>query len=420
MHRIDAELLVYGRGEPLPGGTVLLDGDRIAYAGPTSGAPPTPDAERHRVHTVMPGLWDCHVHLMGLMESDVSAILTLPMPLAAARCVGDLGRALDAGFTSVREVGGLGVQLARAVEEGTVRGPRIYAAGSLLSQTGGHGDVHRFPLGCVLDFAERGGYLQLCDGADACMRGVRLQLRQGARLIKICASGGVLSELDHPIHQQFSDAELAAIVAEAARAERIVAAHCHGKPGIVAALRAGARTIEHGTYLDEEVAGLMKDRGAVLVPTRFIVGRILEIGEKIGVPAWALAKMRAIEGQHRRALELAVSSGVTVALGTDIATTGDGTLCPWGMHGHELGLLCDAGMTPLQAIEAATANGPLTLGPQAPRSGVLAEGHDADVVCLDRSPLDDIRVLADPAHVVRVFQAGKLVKNGCTLPLGGR
>jgi imidazolonepropionase-like amidohydrolase len=411
MYRIDAELLLYGRGDPLLGGSVVIEDDRIVYAGPASGAPPTPEAERHRVHTVMPGLWDCHVHLMGLQESDVSAILTLPLPLAAARCVGDLGRALDAGFTSVRDVGGLGVHMARAVEEGSVRGPRVYGAGSLLSQTGGHGDVHAFPLGCVLDFAERGGYLHLCDGADACMRGVRLQLRQGARLIKICASGGVLSELDHPIHQQFSDAELAAIVAEAARAERIVAAHCHGKPGIVAALRAGVRTIEHGTYLDEEVAAMMKDSGAVLVPTRFIVGRLLEIGENIGVPAWALAKMRAIEGQHRRALELAVASGVTIALGTDIATSGDGTLCPWGMHGHELGLLYAAGMTPLQAIEAATANGPLTLGPQAPRSGLLAEGYDADVVCLDADPLQDIGVLADPAHVIKVFQGGKLVKS---------
>ncbi|HZO16130.1 MAG TPA: amidohydrolase family protein, partial [Polyangiaceae bacterium] len=251
-HRIDAGLMIVGRGEPVRHACVLIAEDRIAYAGPAAGAPSVDAAHTHKTKVVMPGMWDCHVHLMGLKDVSLSSMLGLRLPLAAARCTADLSAALDAGFTSVREVGGLGAQMARAVDEGTLRAPRIYAAGAILSQTGGHGDVHGFPLSCVTDFTERGGYLHLCDGVPECLKAVRTQLRLGARLIKICASGGVLSEVDHPVHQQFSDEELAAIVGEAARAERIVAAHCHGKPGIMAALRAGARTIEHGTYLDEE------------------------------------------------------------------------------------------------------------------------------------------------------------------------
>jgi imidazolonepropionase-like amidohydrolase len=409
--RIDAELLIPGSGDPVIGGCLLLDGATIAYAGPAAGAPPFESDREHSAQTVMPGMWDCHVHLMGIKDVALSSLLQLPLPLAAVRSVGDVGAALDAGFTSVREVGGLGVYLARAVEEGSLRGPNIHAAGSILSQTGGHGDVHSFPLGCVTEYSARGGFLQLCDGVAECLKAVRAQLRVGARVIKICASGGVLSELDHPVHQQFSDEELAAIVADAARADRVVAAHCHGKPGIMAALRAGARTIEHGTYLDEEAAAAMLDADAVLVPTRLVVTRILERGERLGLPIWARNKMLAMHEQHRRALELAVKSGVTIALGTDSFSSGPDTLSPWGEHGRELGLLVEAGMTPRAAIAAATAHGPLTLGPQAPRSGRLAAGYDADVICVDGDPLEDIAVLAEPARIHKVFKAGALVKD---------
>ena len=408
MERITAELLIPGSGEPLRDGAVVLDGGRISYAGPAAGAPDTPGAATTRAATVMPGLWDCHGHFLGSRTFDLGQLPLEPVALRAARSARDLRAALDAGVTSVREVGGLGVYLARAVSEGVLDGPAIYAAGSVLSTTGGHGDLHAYPLGWMHDLARGEGEFRLADGPDECTRAVREQLRRNARLIKVCASGGVLSEVDHPVHQQFTVTELRTIVEIAGMAERVVAAHCHGKPGIMAALEAGVRTIEHGTYLDDECCDAMRETGAILVPTRTIVEDIL--AHLDAVPGYAAAKLVAIADIHAKAVVNAMAHGVTIAVGTDIGLTGPDRPNSWGMNGAELVHLVTLGMTPLQAIEAATAIAPLTLGPQAPRSGVLAPGYDADVITLDADPLDDISVLADPAHVTGVWTGGRRVK----------
>ncbi len=275
MDRIQALLLIPGAGEPVADGVVVLDGPRISYAGPAAGAPDTQGADVHEAAVVMPGMWDCHGHFLGSRVFDLGKMPLEPLALRAVRSARDLRAALDAGITSVREVGGLGVDLARVVGEGVLDGPAIYAAGAILSTTGGHADLHSYPLPWMEDFALRDGVLRLADGLDGCMRAVREQLRRNAKVIKICASGGVLSEVDHPIHQQFTNPELRAIVEVAGLAERVVAAHCHGKPGIIAALEAGARTIEHGTYLDEECCDAMRETGAILVPTRTIIEDIL-------------------------------------------------------------------------------------------------------------------------------------------------
>lgn len=216
-----------------------------------------------------------------------------------------------------------------------------------------------------------------------------------------------MSEIDDPIHQQFTMRELSAIVDVATMAERVVAAHCHGKPGIMAALAAGVHTIEHGTYLDDEVCDAMRETGAVLVPTRTVV---VESSEGDQLPPFAKAKLAAIADRHVEAVALAHERGVTIAMGTDIAVTGANLPASWGHNGRELPLLVESGMTPLEAIEAATANGPLTLGPQAPQSGVLEQGYDADIIALDADPLADIQVMADPNHIVGVWRAGRRVK----------
>jgi imidazolonepropionase-like amidohydrolase len=408
MDRIEAELLIPGEGAPIRDGVVLLDGPRISYAGPTALAPSSPGACVVSVTTVMPGMWDCHGHLVGARSLDLNLVALEPVAVRAARCARDLRAALDAGITSVREVGGLGVYLARVVAEGVLDGPVIYAAGSILSTTGGHGDLHAFPLHWIEDFGRTADMGRLADGPDDCAKAVREQLRRNAKVIKVCASGGVLSEVDDPIHQQFTAAELRAIVEVAGLADRVVAAHCHGKPGIMAALRAGVRTIEHGTYLDEECCDAMRESGAILVPTRTIVEDILRFKEQ--VPDYAVAKLEAIADIHAQAVSLAYTSGVTIAMGTDIAMTGPDRPNAWGQNGGELGYLVKLGMTPLEAIEAATATGPLTLGPQAPRSGRLVEGYDADVITLDADPLADIGVLADPDHVTAVWTRGRQVK----------
>ena len=407
MVRVDADLLIPGRGAPVRDGVVVVDGSTIVYAGAAGGAPENNGDESVRVSVAMPGLWDCHGHFLGIPSLDLSRLLTDPVPLRAVRCTHDLRAALNAGVTSVRELGGLGLHLAQAVAEGLLEGPAIYGAGAILGTTGGHADVHRFPLDWLTDFAHSGGEMRQCDGVDDCIRAVREQLRRNAKVIKVCASGGVLSEIDDPIHQQFTMRELSAIVDVATMAERVVAAHCHGKPGIMAALAAGVHTIEHGTYLDDEVCDAMRETGAVLVPTRTVV---VESSEGDQLPPFAKAKLAAIADRHVEAVALAHERGVTIAMGTDIAVTGANLPASWGHNGRELPLLVESGMTPLEAIEAATANGPLTLGPQAPQSGVLEQGYDADIIALDADPLADIQVMADPNHIVGVWRAGRRVK----------
>src|SRR5215469_12348628 len=263
MLRIEAELLIPGDGEPVANGVVVAEDATITYSGSAAGAP---DAAAEVVSTavVMPGMWECHGHFVGSRAFDLARLPQEPTALRAARSARDLTNALNAGITSVREVGGLGIYLARAVAEGIIDGPTIYAAGAVLSTTGGHGDLHCYPLSWVTDFTRLDGTLRLADGTAECLRAVREQLRAGARVIKVCASGGVLSEVDSPIHQQFTTSELRTVVEIAGLADRVVAAHCHGKPGIMAAIEAGVQTIEHGSYLDEEACDAMVDNGTIL------------------------------------------------------------------------------------------------------------------------------------------------------------
>ncbi|MDJ0769848.1 MAG: amidohydrolase family protein [Ilumatobacter sp.] len=403
--RIVADVLIPGRGAPVEQGTVVSDQGEIVYAGPTAGAPPAkPDEDVHEVPAAMPGMWDCHTHLIGMPTPNIETLATLDPVTGAARAVDDAGKVLDAGITSVRDVGGPGIRLAPAVEEGRMRGPRIHAAGRVLSTTGGHGDLHSFPLDFVHELGCNGGFSILCDGVPEVLKAVRTNLRTNAKLIKICASGGVMSEVDHPIHQQFSDEELSAIVGEAARAERIVAAHCHGKPGIMAALRAGCHTIEHGSFLDEEAADLMVETGAMYVPTRFVVDELLH--QVDALPRYAYEKGQMVAGAHEQAMKIAIAKGVRIATGCDIFVSGQ----MYGENSREVLALINAGMTDLEAIEAATANGPETLGPQAPRTGQLIEGYDADVIAFDSNPLDDRSVWGDPVRVTHVWQRGNRVK----------
>lgn len=403
--RIEANVLVPGPADqpPVTDGVVVVDGEEITYAGPTRSAPATPQAEVVTAAAVMPGMWDAHVHLAGMVVPDRTRIPLEPVALRAARCTADLRRALEAGVTSVRELGGLGVPLARAVAEGSIPGPRIFPAGALLTPTGGHFDLTDWPLPQMEQFCATDGERRLADGEADCVKAVREQLRRNVSVIKVCASGGVMSEFDDPEHQQFTLAELRAVVETAAMADRVVAVHAHGKRGIMAALEAGAATIEHGTHLDDEAAQAMAETGAVLVPTTTFITEVLARPDAL--PPAARDKLRAVGEVHRGAVERAHAHGVRIAAGTDIGRSGDGP-ASWGHHGHEAVLLTAAGFSPREAVEAITANGPLTLGPQAPRTGRLAPGHDADLLTLDADPLRDIDVLAYPAHVTGVWTRG--------------
>jgi imidazolonepropionase-like amidohydrolase len=400
--RIEATRLIPGRGDVVDDAVVVVDDSTIKYAGTPSDAPDTPDADVVKTDTVMPGMWECHGHFIGIYTANIPEAFTTRPQLSSMRVTKDARAALQAGFTSVREMGGLGTFLGRAVEEGAVEGPNIYASGSMLSMTAGHGDYHSVDIDLARQLhAQTWGEDNIVDGPDDCRAGVRRMLRLGAKVIKVHASGGVLSELDDPHLPQFSLAELEAIVDEAARMELVVGAHCHGKRGIMQALEAGIKTIEHGTFIDEEAADAMVETGAILVPTRFIVDLLVREGEAHGIPEYAKKKIEMTGESHADGIALAIEKGVKIAMGTDIWATG-----VWGRNGEELPLMVDCGMTPLRAIEMATANGPATLGPQAPNAGQLKEGMDADVICVTGDPTSDISVLADPTNVTHVFKGG--------------
>lgn len=402
--RIDAKKLIPGKGSPIDNASVVLGDSSITYVGPTEGAPQADTTVT--TDTVMPGMWECHGHFIGMVSANFDELSGLRPQLAAMRVTRDARAALDAGFTSVREMGGMGTFLSRAINDGWVEGPNIYASGGMLSQTGGHGDFHGASLVASRELTRaHWGEDHICDGPDECRAAVRRMLRLGAKVIKIHASGGVLSELDDPLLPQFSKEELDAIVDEATRMERLVGAHCHGSRGIIAAVEAGVKTIEHGTYLNDEAADLMVAHDATLVPTRFIVEYLMTEGKKAGMPEYARIKGEDAAKKHSEAVSLAIEKGVRIALGTDIFQTG-----MWGRNAHELKLMVDDGMTSLQAIEAATANGPATLGPQAPQSGQLLEGFDADVICVSGDPTVDVTILEDTYNITHVFKGGVACK----------
>jgi imidazolonepropionase-like amidohydrolase len=403
--RIEATRLIPGRGDIVDDGVVVMDDSTITFAGAAAGAPDTPNAEVVETDTVMPGMWECHGHFIGIYTANIDEALTTRPQLASMRVTKDARAVLDAGFTSVREMGGLGSFLGRAVEEGVVIGPNVYGSGSMLTMTAGHGDTHSVDIDIARQLHKIWGEDNIVDGPDQCRAGVRRMLRLGAKVIKVHASGGVLSELDDPHLPQFTKAELEAIVDEATRMERLVGAHCHGKRGILAALESGIKTIEHGTFIDDECADAMVETGAILVPTRFIIDLLIREGDERGMPEYAKKKIAITAEAHADGMSLAIEKGVKIALGTDIWGTGI-----WGQNGKELSLMVDCGMTPLQAIEMATANGPATLGPQAPNSGQLKQGMDADVICVVGDPSSDVSVLGDPANVTHVFKGGTRYK----------
>jgi len=403
--RIEATRLIPGRGDIVDDGVVVMDDSTITFAGAAAEAPDTPNAEVVETDTVMPGMWECHGHFIGIYTANIDEALTTRPQLASMRVTKDARAVLDAGFTSVREMGGLGSFLGRAVEEGVVIGPNVYGSGSMLTMTAGHGDTHSVDIDIARQLHKIWGEDNIVDGPDQCRAGVRRMLRLGAKVIKVHASGGVLSELDDPHLPQFTKAELEAIVDEATRMERLVGAHCHGKRGILAALESGIKTIEHGTFIDDECADAMVETGAILVPTRFIIDLLIREGDERGMPEYAKKKIAITAEAHADGMSLAIEKGVKIALGTDIWGTGI-----WGQNGKELSLMVDCGMTPLQAIEMATANGPATLGPQAPNSGQLKQGMDADVICVVGDPSSDVSVLGDPANVTHVFKGGTRYK----------
>ncbi|MQA32034.1 metal-dependent hydrolase family protein [Modestobacter roseus] len=353
--------------------------------------------------TVLPGLFDCHVHVM-ISGVDTLRHLQTPFSYGFFEAAQNLRRTLAQGITSVRDAGGADLGVAEAVRRGITAGPRLQIAISMLSQTGGHGDGwHVCGAELPLLGPHPGRPRTIVDGPDEMRRTVRELLRAGADVLKVATSGGVLSARDDPRHPHFRPAELAVLVEEADAAGVAVMAHAQGAEGIKAAVRAGIRSIEHGIYLDDEAIDLMLDRGTWLVPTLAAPRAVLAAADAgAALPDAVVAKARAVQAVHDESVRRAVDAGVRIAMGTD---SGVG---PHGDNLSELGLMAGCGLTPEQAWHATTLSAARLLG-VADTLGSLEPGKRADVVVLD----GDARDLTGLTGRVReVWRDGVLVAAG--------
>jgi imidazolonepropionase-like amidohydrolase len=332
--------------------------------------------------TLLPGLFDCHVHLTVSSTSLLSRVQT-PFSYQFYEAARNLKRTLALGITTVRDAAGADLGIKQAVDDGLIPGPRLQISIGLISQTGGHGDDWNPSGHCVPLIAEHPGRPSgLADGPDEMRRVARTLLRAGADVLKVCTTGGVLSPRDDPRHSQFTPAELDVLVTEAAMQGKYVMAHAQGAEGIKNAVRAGIRSIEHGIYLDDEAIELMLERGTWLVPTLVAPVNVIRAAEAGAVlPEAVVRKARAVVGIHHEAVQRAVAAGVRIAMGTD---SGVG---PHGTNLEELALMAECGMTPAAVLEATTASAAQLLGYDG-ELGRLAPGHRADLVVVEGDAYD--------------------------------
>lgn len=358
------------------------------------------DVIDHSNETVLPGLIDAHLHLSGTRTMDPMAWTTTPQTVRIARATADLRSLLTAGFTAVRDLGSpTGIGLREAVTEGEIPGPRIFSSGPAISQTGGHGDRHMLPYEWVRDGT---GLASLADGPAECRKEARKRVRDGADVLKIMTTGGVLSEKDAPSQSQFTDSEVVAMTEEAHRVGMPVASHAQGAPGIKRALANGVDTIEHGFYVDEEALEMMVETGAIFVPTLAIMYRIVNQGAEHGVPEYGLEKAREARSAHFEAVERVREAGVPIAAGTDFIGP---DLIPHGENALELELLVEeAGLPEMAALKAATSIAAKTV--PADDIGRVAPGYRGDLTVINADPLTDITAVRE---IEAVYQDGNRV-----------
>jgi len=379
---------------------IVIEGDKIVQiaafsevaTAPGDTTIDLPDA------TLLPGLIDMHTHLTFDLNSLGYAGLGISTAREALHGARNARRTLEAGFTTVRNLGAkdyADIALRDAINDGDITGPRIVASGPAMGITGGHCDENLLPPA----FHFQGG--GVADGLEAAQRKVREIIKYGADVIKICATGGVLSKGDDPNASQYTLEEMKAIVADAHRLGRKVAAHAHGAEGVRWASEAGVDSIEHGHYMDDAAIATMKKNGTYLVPTLFLTEYMQEHLKDSGVPEFSKQKMREVAAAAPANIKKAFAAGVKVAFGTDAA------VYPHGLNAGEFHVYVSLGMSPLAAIQTATINASDLLGPKF-LVGSLEPGKFADVVAVDGDPTKDITILE---HVKFVMKGGTVYKN---------
>lgn len=393
-------------GKPLDKATVIIEGGKIREVGSSNSVKIPENAKIINVDglTIMPGLIDAHMHFMGTRTHKLEENFVIPDQVKLLRCVSDASALLDAGFTTVKDCGGTnGLYLKFAIAEGSIRGPRVIAAGHALSQTFGHGDIHFLPIAWAKEKIPT-----ICDGVDDCRRASRYALREGADFIKICATGGVMSMRDRPEHVQFSYEEMKAIVEEARKVGTFVTAHAQGTEGIKIAIHAGVKTIDHGIYLDDEAIKIMKEKDVILVPTLSIVNQIVKYGREAGIVEWGLSKASEAFEAHLESVRKAYAAGVKIAVGTDF---GGPPLWKLGTNAMELELLVEKiGFKPMDAIVSATKISAEACGLEK-KTGTIEPGKLADIIVVKGNPLENISILRDVNNIKLVLKEGKIEVN---------
>ena len=379
-------------GKMLDNVTVVIDGDKVTSVS-GGGSRSDNQAGGNVINlpnaTLLPGLIDAHTHLtfdpnFGYQELGIS------IPKEALIGAKNARITLEAGFTTIRNVGASGytdIALRDAINEGMVPGPRIMASGPAPSITGGHCDQNLLPYEW---HAKSDG---AADGVEGVQHKVREIIKYGADVIKVCATGGVLSKGDDPRASQYTLEEMKAIVADAHRLGRKVAAHAHGAQGIAWAAEACVDSIEHGSYIDDAGIAMMKKNGTYLVPTLYLADWMRENATRIGLPPMYATKMKEVTAVSRQNIKKAFNAGVKIAFGTDAA------VYPHGLNAHEFAVYVQIGMTPLQAIQTATVNAADLLGWS--KIGSIENGNFADIIAVNGDPLKDVTLLQDPVMVMK-------------------
>lgn len=387
-------------GNLLSGQAIVIEGDKIVSVGPAADAKLSPATQTIDLPnaTVLPGLIDAHTHLTFDPANLGYEGLGISYPREALIGARNARVTLEAGFTTVRNVGAGGysdVALRDAINAGDVPGPRMLVSGPAMGITGGHCDdnllapqFHAMELG-------------VADGVDAVRHKVRENIKYGADLIKICATGGVMSKGDDPNASQYTREEMKAIVEEAHRLGRKVAAHAHGAEGVSWASDAGVDSIEHGHLMDDSSIATLKKNGTYIVPTLYLMDWNRENLGKRNAPDYVVRKMQAVSAVGQDTLKKAFAAGVKVAFGTDAA------VYPHGLNAHEFAVYVRLGMSPLQAIQTATIHGADLLG-WSSKIGTLEAGKWADLIAVEGDPLKDVTTLQ---QVKFVMKGGEVVKN---------
>jgi imidazolonepropionase-like amidohydrolase len=394
-------------GSPLKDVVVVVEGEKISRVGQAGKVQIPPEAALIQAQTVMPGLIDAHVHLGSSGEANMELRrLKESIGLSAFMSYANAKKSLEAGFTSLRDAGGrqfVDVALRQAIDQGWLEGPRLKVCGQGICTTGSHGDGYLAPDITTVDGTSFFG-LAIANSPDEVREAARIQVKNGVDVVKIVATGGVLSHGDEVCAPQMTLEEMEAAFQVARWAGKRTAAHAHGGEGLKIAILAGVNSVEHGTFLTDEQVELMLERGVYYVPTLTALHRILQHGVEAGIPEYAVEKAKQAHKVHFQSFDLALRAGVKIAMGTDAAT-------PFNRHGEnalELQLMVEAGMTPMEAIVATTRSGAEVLG-LAEQVGTVEVGKLADLLVVAGNPLADISVLQDKQKIEVVIKGGRIV-----------